>query len=135
MTEKGDLREFEVERFSPYKNSHILKLKGIDSVSRADELSGRDVFVPEEALKPLEKGRLYDFELIGCSVETKEGEFVGVVKDVLAIGESTLLAVDSEPGPKEVLIPLSQDICVEIDTAGKRVVIDPPDGLLDLNEI
>jgi 16S rRNA processing protein RimM len=104
-------------------------------VSRADELSGREVFVPEEALKPLEKGRLYDFELIGSSVETKEGEFVGVVKDVLSIGESTLLAVESEPGRREVLIPLSQDICVEIDTAGKRVVIDPPDGLLDLNEI
>ena len=104
-------------------------------MSRADELSGRDLFVPEEALKPLEKGRLYDFELIGCSVETKKREFVGVVKDVMAIGESILLAVESEPGPKEILIPLSEDICVEIDTAGKRIVINPPDGLLDLNEI
>jgi len=73
--------------------------------------------------------------LVGCSVETKEGEFVGVVKDVLSIGESTLLAVEREPGPKEVLIPLSRDICPEIDLAGKRVVIDPPEGLLDLNEI
>jgi len=104
-------------------------------MSRADELSGQDIFVPEEALKPQDKGRLYDFELIGCSVETKEGEFVGIVTDVLTIGESTLLAVEREPGPKEVLIPLSEDICVGIDTAGKRVVIDPPDGLLDLNEI
>jgi 16S rRNA processing protein RimM len=104
-------------------------------LDRADELSGRDIFVPEESLKPLEAGRLYDFELLGCTVETKEGEFVGVVRSVEAIGESTLLVLEKNPGAKEVLVPLSRAICVAIEPARKKVVIDPPDGLLDLNEI
>jgi 16S rRNA processing protein RimM len=86
-------------------------------------------------LKPVEDGRVYDFELIGCAVETIGGERVGIVTDVTAIGESTLLTVEGDPGRKEVLIPLSREICVAIDRAGKKIVVDPPDGLLDLNEI
>jgi 16S rRNA processing protein RimM len=66
---------------------------------------------------------------------TTGGVSVGVVREVETIGESTLLVIDGDPGPKEVLVPLSRDICVEIDPDGKRIVIDPPAGLLDLNEI
>ncbi len=51
------------------------------------------------------------------------------------LGESTLLVVEGPPGPREVLIPLSREICVEIDLVGRRIVVDPPDGLFDLNEI
>lgn len=66
---------------------------------------------------------------------TTAGLAVGTVRDVADIGESTLLIIDREPGPKEVLVPVSPEICVEIDPERKRIVIDPPDGLLDLNEI
>lgn len=119
----------------PYKNAHILKLKGIETLTQADALVGRDIMVPEEALKPPEKDAFYDFELAGCSVETVKGAYVGVVRDVLSIGPSTLLSVESEAGSGEILIPLSEQICVTIDKAGHKIVIDPPDGLLDLNEI
>jgi len=67
-------------------------------------------------------------------VDTAGGP-VGAVADVAAIGESTLLVVDRPSGGEELLIPLSRAICVEIDLAGKRIVVDPPDGLFDLNEI
>jgi len=57
------------------------------------------------------------------------------VKDVVELGDSTLLVVEGTSGSREVLIPLCRQICVEIDLAGRRIVVDPPDGLLDLNEI
>ena len=66
---------------------------------------------------------------------TTIGVSVGVVRDVETIGDSTLLVIEGDPGPKEVLVPFIRDICVEVDPDGKRIVIDPPDGLLDLNEI
>ena len=65
----------------------------------------------------------------------RSGERVGTVADVLTAGASTLLSVERGPGRTEVMIPLSRSICVDIDPARKRIVIDPPDGLLDLNEI
>jgi len=113
----------------------LLKLRGIDSLAAADALAGREIFVPEDALRRPEDDRIYDFDLIGCEVMTVDGGPVGTVKDVVDLGESTLLVVDGPPGPREVLIPLSREICVEIDLAGRRIVVDPPDGLFELNEI
>jgi 16S rRNA processing protein RimM len=73
--------------------------------------------------------------LVGCVVSTKAQEKIGVVKDVWPIGESVLLVVESSLDSREILIPFSQAICPDVDTVRKRIVIDPPDGLLDLNEI
>jgi 16S rRNA processing protein RimM len=69
--------------------------------------------------------------LIGCRVETTSGAAVGVVTDVEGTMAGSRLVVDR--GGNEVLIPLASHICPEIDPAGKRIVIDPPDGLLDVN--
>jgi len=39
------------------------------------------------------------------------------------------------PRTKEKLIPFNQDICLEVNLRERKIVIDPPQGLLDLNEI
>lgn len=58
-----------------------------------------------------------------------------MVTNVIVNGASTLLAVEPGGTSGEILIPLCRAICVDIDPAARRIVIDPPDGLLDLNEI
>ncbi len=98
-------------------------------------MTGAGLFVPEDSLEPAQEGSHYSFELVGCAVTTKAQEKIGIVKDVWPIGESVLLVVESSRGAKEILIPFSQDICPVVDIVQKRIVIDPPDGLLDLNEI
>ena len=64
---------------------------------------------------------------------TLKGREVGRIKDLIAVSGSDLLVVES--GEREILIPLIGTICREFDLQNRRVVIDPPDGLLDLNEI
>jgi 16S rRNA processing protein RimM len=66
---------------------------------------------------------------------TVSGRDVGRVVDLWEVGESTLLVVDSGPDRDEVLIPFTRSICVAIEPQARRIVIDPPEGLLDLNEI
>lgn len=87
----------------------------------------------EETLHPLDKGKYYLFQLSGCSVVTKSGDSVGSVKDILFIKGNELLVV--ERGEQDVFIPFTESICIGIDLKRKKIVIDPPDGLLDLNEI
>ena len=70
-----------------------------------------------------------------CEVETAEGRPVGRVVGVQETGGPALLVIAAAAGGREILVPLSEAICRRIDTAGKRIVIDPPDGLLDLNAI
>ena len=64
-------------------------------------------------------------------METTRGEVVGVVADVEGTMAGSRLVIDGASG--EVLVPLATEICPEIDTAGKRIVINPPAGLMDVN--
>ena len=108
----------------------IIGLAGIESISAAERLAGYELRVPESEQGALPEGTYYHHQLIGCDVTTRTGELVGRVVEVQGDGEATRLVVR---GPRaEVLIPLAQEIC-EIDVVGKRVVIDPPAGLLEVN--
>jgi 16S rRNA processing protein RimM len=125
-----------VERLESSHGAFVLKLKGIETLAGAESVVGQDILVPEDALKrPAADDTYFDFDLIGSVVETRDGEKVGTVTDVLTAGASTLLSVERGPGRAEALVPFSRSICVDIDPVRKKVVIDPPDGLLDLNEI
>ena len=130
---EGDLREYAVESLIPRGKDFDLKLEGVDSLSQADRQAGLDVLVPEEALKERAKDEFFLFQLIGCSVIDGHGKIAGRVKDVLSAGWGELLVVEREG--REILIPFHESICTEVDVPGKRIRIDPPDGLLDLNEI
>ncbi len=124
---------FEVEGFRADRNSHLIKLKGIDTQAGAEEFRGRDLFVAETAFLPPEEGHIYAFQVIGSSVVTVDGVRVGEVRAVVPAGDGELLVVTRRG--TEVYIPFRRPICVAVDAARREVVVDPPEGLLDLNEI
>ena len=108
----------------------VLKIAGYDDVDTAKELVGFEFAVPESERVPLPADHYYDWELEGCTVRVGT-DSIGTVKSVLKTGGPEILVVSDENG-KERLIPLADSIVVEVDTAGKTIVIDPPEGLLDL---
>ena len=111
----------------------IIKLKGIDSLDQSENVAGQEILIPEEDLHPLDRGRYYLFQLSGCSVVTEGGERIGLVKDILFIKENDLLVVEKED--RNILIPFTEAICTGVDLGKREIIIDPPAGLLDLNEI
>jgi 16S rRNA processing protein RimM len=110
----------------------IVGLEGFTRVEDVERLSGLELRVPEAALQPLAPHTYYQHQLVGCVVETLSGETVGTVARVDGGIGTSLLAVEGARG--EVLVPLTQAICVGIDVAARRIRIDPPEGLLELNE-
>jgi 16S rRNA processing protein RimM len=110
----------------------IVGFEGFTRVEDVERLAGLELRVSEEALQPLQPGMYYEHQLVGCVVETKAGDIVGEVAKVEGGGGASRLVMDGPRG--EILIPLAVDICVEIDVANKKIRIDPPEGLLDLNE-
>jgi 16S rRNA processing protein RimM len=94
---------------------------------------GLEVLLPAEGFQDLEEDNYYVFQIIGCSVVTKRGEEVGTVTNLWLIQENDLLVVTK--GKAEILIPFSHSVCLEVDLKLKKIRIDPPEGLLDLNEI
>jgi 16S rRNA processing protein RimM len=128
----GRLLILDLENSLAHKVRVALKFAGCDSVSGAEELRNARVMVPRDQLVELPEDTYYDFDLIGCEALSVEGQYIGRVEEVRNYGAAPLLVV--RDGARELLIPLVLSICVEISTERKRIVVNPPEGLLDLWE-
>lgn len=109
----------------------IVGFHGVSTISGAEALAKADVRVPAASLGRLPAGTFYYHELVGCRVETVEGRTVGTVASVEGGGEAHRLVVEN--GPVEVQVPLAAPICVRVDPRERVIVLDPPEGLLELN--
>jgi len=108
----------------------LLSLAGCETVEAASALVGRLVALPEDEALPLPPGRFYPWQLEGCRVLTDDGREVGQVLRVEQSAAQDLWVVSD--GTCERLIPAVAEIVLEVDLAGGRVVIRPPEGLLEL---
>ena len=124
-------RELMLEDYWFQNDRVVLKFQGFDTPEAAQDLVGFSFALPEEERVELPEGEFYDWELEGCAVEDSEGSPVGKVTRILRTGGVELLAVEGEAG-REHLIPMAESIVVSIDISGKRIIIDPPEGLVEL---
>ncbi len=123
------LRTAEVESARFHSGTLILKFRGIDSISDAETLARAEVRVPLAERTALDEGEYFDSDLVGCEVvDRRSGQSLGRVTKLEDAGGPGLLVVDGE-----LLVPFARSICVEIDPAAKRIVVDLPEGLKDLN--
>jgi 16S rRNA processing protein RimM len=120
-----------VEHVRFHRGRPIIGLAGIDTMNAADALAGMELRVGVEALQSLPAGSYYHHDLVGCEVETPAGERIGQVRGIEGDGASSRLVVEGANG--QMLIPMVEGICVTIDVPGRRIVVAPPEGLLDVN--
>jgi len=112
----------------------VLKLTGVDTVEGARALAGAEIRIPREASRQVPpEGRYFAWQLEGLQVVTASGEVLGRVARVLCPAGQTLLEVRSARG--EFLVPGVPQICTEVDVEGGRIVVDLPEGLVDLNAV
>jgi len=121
----------QLEGFWLQKNRVVLKLAGYDDVDRAKELIGYDFAVPESDRVPLDEDEFYDWELEGCIVKAGE-KSIGQVRSVMRTGGAAAVLVVADDSGSERLVPLAAEIVVNVDKAARVILIDPPEGLLDL---
>ena len=126
---EAEPREIREVRF--HQGRPVIALKGVETMSDAEALAGAELRVPESTIAPLPAGTFYRHDLVGCEVRDTAGRVIGRVAAVEGSLERSRLVVDGQGG--EVLIPLVEDICTSVDTAARLIVVDPPEGLLDLN--
>lgn len=126
---RPDGSELIVESSRPHKGSRLLvKFEGVSSRPDAERIRG-PVYVTSEQRRQLSEGQYWQNDLLGCAVVTRDGTEVGEVSDIIAGAAQDLMSVAA--GERSWLVPLVTAIVVEVDVDGRRVVIDPPPGLLD----
>lgn len=106
----------------------LVRFEGVDSRAAAMLLRG-PLYVPVTERRSLDPGEFWHDDLVGCSVVTGDGGNVGTVSGVIAGPSQDLLQIETASG--ERLVPIVKEIVVEVDTDKKRIVLDPPEGLLD----
>jgi len=126
-------RESEIEFFRRQHGRCVLKFRGIDHISDAEKWIGAEVRIGEDQLNKLEEGWFYTFQLKGCRVFAESGECLGTITDVIDLGGSEVLKVESETN-EETLIPFAQEYLRKIDLEQKRIEVDLPEGLRGLNK-
>ena len=109
----------------------VVTLEGVGSMDEARALQDVELRVPASDLRRLPAGTYYHHDLIGCTMSTVDGRTIGIVRTIEGPPGAERLVVGEGRG--EVQAPLSAPIWVEIDVAGRRIVVDPPKGLLDVN--
>jgi 16S rRNA processing protein RimM len=109
----------------------VLKLAGSDSLGEAETLVGRLVAIPRAAVRPLPPDRYYAFDLVGCRVETPEGADLGTVAEVQTGPEHDYWTVRREG--RAWLLPAVSAIVLRVDLAARRIVVSPPEGLVELD--
>ena len=129
-TPDPDFPPLRVESVRPVQRGLLVGFGGIESRSEADLLRGRYLMAALEELPALEEGELFYHQLLGMRVLTTAGEELGTVREVFELQPADLLEVRGPRGT--VLLPFSRQVVREVDPDARRLVVDPPEGLLDL---
>lgn len=109
----------------------IVHFAGVADREAAVALRGTDLQVPASSRPPLDDpDDFYDTDLVGLAASTVDGVPLGPVRDVVHSPAADYLVV--EVGGRDRLVPFVAAVVPTVDVAGGRVVIDPPEGLLEL---
>jgi 16S rRNA processing protein RimM len=124
-------RAYSIASAEPIAEGWLVKLDGVDDRDAAEALRGQALTAPRDELPPPGPDEVYLSDLVGCAVVDREGAAIGSVSRVVDSGAQELLVV-TRPDGREALVPFIAPIVVSVDEAGRRIVCDPPEGLLDL---
>lgn len=125
----GERHEVEAVRFQG--RAPVVKLAASATMADAQALVGRLVTIPRAEVRPLPPDRYYAFDLVGCRVETSEGASLGTIAEVMAGPEHDYWTVQGDG--RSWLLPAVAAIVERVDLAARRVMVRPPEGLVELD--
>jgi 16S rRNA processing protein RimM len=127
----NELRTVTLSGVRPHGGRLLLSFDGISDADAARALQGGELCVPREAAFPAGEDFYYAHEVRGWTCEDPSGRVLGSVTDLGGSPAGPVLTVETAPG-REALVPFVHGIVVRVDRERRRIVIDAPEGLLDL---
>ncbi len=129
-SKNGQLSEFGLTAVSAHAGGFLLALDGFNDIDQVQPLVGRELCLKRSQLPETEDNEYYWRDLLGLTVVTDQGLILGPIKDIFETGSCDIYVVKGTD--KEYLIPAIADVVSEIDIPGRKMIITPLDGLLDL---
>jgi len=127
--DSGEPMTIEVVSAREQKTMYIVRIKGFDNINQVEKYKGWELKVSESERVPLPEGEYYFRDIVGCTVETEEGEQLGTVADILSPGANDIWVVKMAKG-KELLLPVIDDVILDVDVAARKIKVHLMEGLL-----
>ncbi|HZS84604.1 MAG TPA: ribosome maturation factor RimM [Stellaceae bacterium] len=130
VEDESGTRRFVLRLVGRAKGVVLAKIAGIEDRDAAEALKGIRLYVARSALPPAEEEEYYHADLLGLEAVLADGTVLGRVRAVHDFGAGDSLEVERRRGPA-IMVPFTKAAVPVVDIAGGRLVVDPPDGLLD----
>ncbi|WP_068619408.1 ribosome maturation factor RimM [Paenibacillus tuaregi] len=118
-----------VDQSRPYKQTYIVKFKEYGNINEVEQYKGWDLKVTKDQTIELPENEYYFHEIIGCRVVTDEGEELGVIDEILRPGANDVWVVKT-PARKQILLPVIDDVVLDVNVKDKLVKVHLMEGLL-----
>ena len=126
-----NLVPFFILESSLHKNDFLrVKFEDVATEADADAIMGSELYLPLSFLPKLSGDKFYYHEVIGFEIEDQR---LGVVGKIVSINDSTAQPLfEVLNGEVEMLVPMIDQFLVKIDRENKKVVMNLPDGLIEM---
>jgi 16S rRNA processing protein RimM len=124
-----ELIPLEIQGVKYFKNTVILKFKGIDDINDIEKYRGKDLLVTRENAVKLEEGEYFIYDLIDSDVFNEDGTKLGVLNEVMTTGANDVYVIKTADN-KEILIPAIKDCILNVNIDKKEITVHLLDGLI-----
>lgn len=131
IKKKSDYERLDIAGIKYQKNNLIIRFAQLKDINEAEKYKNRVLYAERASLGELPEGVYYIADLIGLDVVKEDGEKVGVISDVFNTGSNDIYEVKRE-GQKNLLLPVIDDVVLNIDVENKKVTVRMMEGLEDL---
>ncbi|CAG5068310.1 Ribosome maturation factor RimM [Dyadobacter sp. CECT 9623] len=128
---KGELVPYFIQDINLQKQSNaIVSFEDVDTMAKAQALVGSSLYLPLENLEPLGEEDFYYHEIKGYTVVDQTIGELGIIREVYSLNGQDLIAMDYQG--TEILIPTAVEIVLKADKLNKQLLVNLPEGLLDV---
>ncbi len=131
--DESETREATIEASRAHGDRALVKFASIDSPEDLRNLQDWTIEIPEEEARALEENEYFLHDLVGLTLIDGDGRERGVVKNVSEGGGGVLLTIDGPNG--EFDVPFAAAICTNIDLAARKMTVNLPEGIDDLDHV
>ena len=126
---KDEPIEFSIEKVQYNKSMVLLKLKGIDTIEKAEQYRNFYIKIDRKDSVKLPEDSYFIIDLIGCDVYDEKDNFLGKLDDIYPTGSNDVYAVKNDLG-KQILLPAIKDVVKQVDIKNKKIVVKLLEGLI-----
>lgn len=123
LQSRGGACSAQVVAARPHRGGVILQLRGILDRTAAEQHRGDTLLVRRDQLPVLPETEYYDFEIVGSEVVTRNGDALGVVREILFTGATDVYVIEGIE--REMLLAASRSAVLEIDRKHRRITVEP----------